>query len=127
MNKLNTLILTATLATLSQAALAASTHRSNGDDPKQLIVRYADLDLSKPAGAAQLYHRLQNAAEAVCSSLESRELARKSMFRNCVSESMEGAVTQVNRPSLSTFYRGKFPEQKSAAVEIASSNGIATN
>jgi UrcA family protein len=80
MSKLTTLILTTTFAAFSQGALAAASAPTAApaqvDDARQLTVRFADLDLAHPEGAAKLYHRLHNAAEAVCSSLESRELSR---------------------------------------------------
>lgn len=123
MTKITTLILTAALTTVSHLALATSTAQTpDADSPKQLLVRYADLDLARPAGASVLYHRLEGAAKIVCAPLESREPARILMFKNCVSDAMARAVTQVDRPGLDAYYRGKVPAQNAAPIEVASSN-----
>jgi UrcA family protein len=123
MTKLTTLILTATLSTVSHMGLAAqSAHTPDSDSPKQLLVRYADLDLARPEGASVLFHRLQGAAKLVCSPLESRQLKRSGMFQHCVSDAMARAVTQVDRPGLSAYYRGKVQGSNASPFEIASSN-----
>jgi hypothetical protein len=69
-----------------------------------------------------LFHRLESAAKIVCSPLESRDPARMVMFKNCVSDAMARAVTQVDRPGLDAYYRGKVPGDNAAPVEVASSN-----
>jgi UrcA family protein len=131
MNKFTTLILTAAFAAASQGALAAASNPTASapaqveENSKHLTVRFADLDLTRPQGAAQLYHRLHKAAEVVCSSLESRELSRMALFNKCVAETMAGTVAQINRPGLSAFYRGKVGGNTAIPFEVASSNGPA--
>ena len=123
MTKFTTLILTAILSTVSHVSLAAQlAPTADVDSPKQMLVRYADLDLARPAGASVLFHRLQSAAKIVCAPLESRDPARLVMFNNCVSDAMARAVTQVDRPGLNAYYRGKVPDSNAVPFEVASSN-----
>lgn len=123
MTKFTALILTATLGALSNAGLAApSATPSAADSPPQLLVRYADLDLGRPTGASILFHRLQSAAKIVCSPLESRDPARTAMFKRCVSDAMARAVTQVDRPAFSAYYRGKAEGGNDATFEVAATN-----
>jgi UrcA family protein len=123
MTKLTTLILTAALGTVSHVGLAAQTAPTPASDsPKQMLIRYADLDLARPEGASVLFHRLRNAAKIVCSPFESRDPARLVMFQNCVSDAMARAVTQVDRPGLSAYYRGKVQDSNAAPIEVTSRN-----
>ena len=122
MTKFTTLILTATLGTVSHVGLAAQSAQTPGSDsPKQMLIRYADLDLARPEGASVLFRRLQSAAKIVCSPLESFP-GKFNMFQRCVSDAMARAVTQVDRPGLNAYYRGKVPGSNAAPIEVASSN-----
>ena len=63
-------------------------------------VTYADLDLSQPAGARQLYQRLQRASKAVCGSADQMNLAAYRRWQSCYSEALQRAVLRVNAPEL---------------------------
>ena len=102
MNKFPTLILTAALATISQFA-----HADTSTTPKQVIIHFADLDLDGFAGVAALYSRLQHAARQVCSPLESKLPERAGAYKRCTADAMSRAVTQVDQPALSAYYRVK--------------------
>jgi UrcA family protein len=71
-------------------------------------VKYGDLDLTRSAGAATLYSRIQNAANAVCEPAISSG-ARESMLltRHCVEQSIARAVADVNAPALTSYYVSK--------------------
>jgi UrcA family protein len=121
MTKLATLILTATLGAVSHVGPAAqSAPTSDSQSPHQMLIRYADLDLARPDGASVLFHRIRNAAKIVCSPLESKDPGRYAMFQQCVSDATARAVTQVDRPALSSYYRGKVPGSNAAPLEAAS-------
>lgn len=123
MTKFTALILTAALGTVSHVSLATqSAPTPASDSPKQMLIRYADLDLTRSTGASVLFHRIQKAAEIVCSPLESRDLALHAMFQRCVSDAMARAVTQVDRPALSAYYRGKVESGNAAPIEVSSTN-----
>jgi UrcA family protein len=122
MTKFTTLILTTTLITITHLALAvqpAPTPESEGS--QHLLIRFADLDMSRPEGASVLLRRIQNAAKIVCSPLESKDPARFAMFQHCVADAMERAVTQIDRPALDAYYRGKV-RGSNGRIEVASNN-----
>jgi UrcA family protein len=76
-------------------------------DRPQVVVHFADLDLSRSQGAAVLYHRLRAAAETVCAPLDDRELGRHMRFTECVQSALNTAVAKVDRPALSEYYRAR--------------------
>ena len=53
------------------------------------------------------YKRIRNAAESVCSELNSRVLGLRDLYNQCVSEAVSSGVTQVANPNLSNFHRSK--------------------
>ena len=125
MKKFTTLILAATLSTLSSRWPGRPTSSStlDSDSPKQMLVRYADLDLARSYKARRCFSTAYRAAaKIVCAPLESKDPARLVMFQNCVSDAMARAVTQVDRPGLNAYYRGKVPGSNAAPIAIASSN-----
>jgi len=63
-------------------------------------VSYADLDISKPAGAKVLYRRIEAAAQQVCISGASRDLRTAELQRACIDRAIEGAVQGVNSDAL---------------------------
>jgi UrcA family protein len=71
-------------------------------------VKYGDLDLTRSTGAATLYSRIQNAANAVCEPAISSGV-RESMLltRHCVEQSIARAVADVNAPALTSYYVSK--------------------
>jgi UrcA family protein len=64
-------------------------------------VKFADLNLSNPAGAHVLYRRIRVAAEVVCSS---RFFATDTDKARCVRDATADAVTKINQPTLSAVY-----------------------
>lgn len=73
---------------------------------KTLAVSYADLDLSKPAGAQTLYKRIKAAARNVCGPADRYTYATPSQgFRQCFDKAIADAVAQVDRPSLTALHR----------------------
>ena len=73
------------------------------DEPPQRVVRYADLDLTRPAGAATLYSRLRAAARDVCDPVNPRDRTSG----NCAEAAMARAVADVNAPVLTDYYLSK--------------------
>jgi UrcA family protein len=88
--------------------------------PLHTVVKYGDLDISDPNGAAVLYGRIHNAAEIVCSPYDlSGSLSAKFRFNACINEAVAVAVTEVNEPELLAVYvakTGKPPQALVAAV-----------
>jgi UrcA family protein len=73
---------------------------------KTQAVSYADLDLSKPAGAQTLYKRIKAAARSVCGPVDQYTfVTAPSAFRECFDKAVADAVSQVDRPSLTALHR----------------------
>lgn len=75
-------------------------------------VKYADLNLSNPSGAAALYARIRAAANGVCWTLDGRDLQSKTDFNRCVYKAIADAVAKVDLPALYSIYNAKNPKQK---------------
>jgi UrcA family protein len=85
--------------------LALQTTASAGDDAlPSRRVSYADLDISKPAGAKVLYRRIEAAAHQVCGIEGMKGLAATYRSRACIDQAITAAVTQVNSVALSDLH-----------------------
>jgi UrcA family protein len=78
----------------------------------QSTVKYADLNVSSPSGAAALYARIRVAADGVCRTLDGRDLASKTLFDRCVHKAITDAVTKVDQPALYSIYNAKNSTRK---------------
>jgi len=87
--------LTCSLATVCSAAEA---------DPPQITVKFADLNVSNPQGAAALYARIQRAARQVCPHVDMRDLGSKGPMDACVNKAIADAVAKVGQPALFDAY-----------------------
>ena len=96
------LLATATLATglTVDHASAASAY----DEPKNVVVRYSDLNLSQPQDASTLYNRIQRAARVACENGEAESLARLQRFHRCVDQAVTNAVAKVSSQQLTEIY-----------------------
>jgi UrcA family protein len=72
--------------------------------PPHSIVKYGDLDLSSPQGAAALYSRIQKAAGSVCWRMYDSDFAYRANKDACLQGAIADAVSKVNRPELSAVY-----------------------
>src|SRR5580704_6786112 len=90
-----------TLGALQATAIAAD------DSLPTRRVSYADLDISKPAGAKVLYRRIEAAAQEVCT-LETRKVVRATaQERACINQAIDIAVKHVNSVALSDLHSAK--------------------
>jgi len=78
----------------------------------QSTVKYADLNVSSPSGAAALYARINGAANGVCRTLDGRDLSSKTHFNRCVHNAIADAVTKIDQPALYSIYNAKNSTQK---------------
>ncbi|MFN0025347.1 MAG: UrcA family protein [Parvularculaceae bacterium] len=93
------------LAVLAATAALAATANA-GSIVQEKLVTYAELDLSRPAGAKLLVMRLQRAAEAVCGAdADERGLWRKQAREACVKDAVERALADLDEPMVETVYR----------------------
>lgn len=81
----------------------------NNDEVPHAAVKFADLNLSSPAGAAALYRRIYAAAHDVCGSFDAdiRDLRGLSRHAACVHKAVRNAVAKVNQPALSAIYNAR--------------------
>jgi UrcA family protein len=66
-------------------------------------VRYADLDISKPAGAKVLYGRIVAAARRVCALNGTIDLGSMRWVNRCTDLAIDKAVSDVGSPALSAL------------------------
>jgi UrcA family protein len=82
--------------------------RESAGPVRSVIVRYAELDLSKPQGIAVLYGRIQTAAQRVCRADSSAYgLYDRANYSKCYRAAVERAVSQVNLLTLTALHRAK--------------------
>jgi UrcA family protein len=105
MNTKQILIAAAALFAASQmsAPVALSATVTENDAPK-IVVRYGDLNLSTPDGAATLLRRIDAAARQVCPDAYARDLRVKALARECRRTATANAVEQVHNLRLSAAH-----------------------
>jgi UrcA family protein len=87
-------------------------------DAPAVIVHFADLDLTHGDGIAVLYRRLKGAAETVCALRDGRDLGSQMRFKMCWQSALGAAVTKVDQPALTAYYRAQFRD-RNATLQIA--------
>ena len=102
------LITTAIFAALTLSCGTVSIAGDQGDPP-QSVVKFADLNLANPQGAAALYNRIVAAAYDVCVGfdIDTRDLAVESQLLTCVHRAVLKTVTKVGRPELVAIYNAR--------------------
>ena len=88
---------------LTLGALQASAGATTDEAPPSQRVSYADLDISKPAGAKVLYNRITSAARRVCGSSGFESLTVKHLLDRCIDRAIDNAVKDVGSPALSAL------------------------
>jgi UrcA family protein len=114
MNTFISLVSTVVLGIVVNAAYA-------DEAPKSLTVQFADLDLSKDAGAATLFNRIKGAAMKVCSAHSGGTTLRdKQQHATCVDFALSNAVARVDRPELTEYVTSRYSIEKKEPAKIAS-------
>jgi len=86
---------------LSTVAFNASAQEAARNATPTKTVSFADLDMSKPAGAETLYDRISSAARFVCRGLAEIDAGR------CRADAVEAAVEGVGSPLLTELHFAK--------------------
>jgi UrcA family protein len=86
---------------------------------RSVVVRFDDLDLNRPSAVVQLYRRIGNAAEQVCTNFEGRTLSEIVQHQRCVAAAVDAAVAEAHRAPLSAYYRQHAPAASRAATPVA--------
>ena len=92
--------------------IAAVAPRAFSGEPNETVrsitVKFADLDLSKAAGADALYRRIRTAASIVCDSASDNLYRwRGREYKKCFNTAVANAVDKVNNPILTAMHRAK--------------------
>jgi UrcA family protein len=73
------------------------------DDAYSVTVKFADLDLDREAGIAQLYARIKGAARRVCEQQAGEQPGARETYPVCVKRAVSTAVARIDRPMLSEY------------------------
>jgi UrcA family protein len=94
------------LAMLLSSLGAAASAGEPGEDGVR-TVRFADLDLTRSAGVAELYARIKSAAGDACQPVPAREVESVLRSQRCTQQAIARAVAAVNAPELTSYYLAK--------------------
>jgi UrcA family protein len=100
MNAIIRHVLTASIVATVLSAFAVPVSAAADSDVRKVTVKFGDLNLATPEGAAALYARIRVAAREVCT--QSSDIWGSSDA--CVQKAIADAVTKVNRPTLFLVY-----------------------
>ena len=103
MNSLNIIrnVMTAAIVGTLISGYALSAGAADATQVRSITVKFGDLNLTNPEGAAALYARIRSAARTVCSP---SEYPFGTEYAACVHKSIADAVTKVNRMELFAVY-----------------------
>jgi UrcA family protein len=100
-------------------ALAAGSARAAApSSTPSVVVRYGDLDVATPDGAAKLYRRISSAVHRVCPETDSRRLEDKMATWSCRRQALDRAVESVNSPQVASIV--KHPRLAAASSKVSS-------
>lgn len=105
MNSLNIIrhVMTAAIVGALASGFALPAGAGDATEVRSITVKFGDLNVSSPEGAAALYGRIRSAAQTVCSP-DSSSAPFRTAFNACVHKAIADAVTKVNRMELYTVY-----------------------
>jgi UrcA family protein len=114
-----TLIITALF--LSGSILSVAEAAPPSDVPTA-VVKFGELDMTRPAGKEELYRRLSRAADTVCSPLQgafgSRALVTR-QYEACINQAISGAVAQINRADFTDYVATRTQKSVGADTRLA--------
>jgi UrcA family protein len=99
--------MTTQAATLVAALLAGGTFHTAAfaaEDVQEKAVHFADLDLTRPAGAEALYRRIRSAARSVCQTPGYDKNWSLVAEHACFDRAVERAVKSVDSPQLTRLH-----------------------
>ncbi len=81
--------------------------RARAAEVPQVHVKYGNLNINTPAGAAVLYQRIRLAATQVCGTPDQRDLARLETAKACTDKAIADAVAAVGNDTLMDVYHAR--------------------
>ena len=115
-NKSNSKILGACIATVM--SLTCTFLVAMAFIPKE-TVRFQDLNVESPAGAAALYQRLHAAAQHVCFAEWDKDPIKVQRAEACANEAESRAVSQLNVAALTAYYQTKSRQDLTLSASLA--------
>jgi UrcA family protein len=111
----------ATIVCAVASSLTAVCAAADSSDFPSVVVKFADLNLSNPAGVTALYRRINAAARDVCKSYDIRSgsSTRPGSADPCVRKALQDAVNKVGHPALLAMYNAKHPQPGPITVASA--------
>jgi len=98
-------------ATLGQAWMVNTAHAEDAPVTQSLRISVSDLDLSKSSDVATLYARIRSAAKQACGTDVVTGSRLPTISKNqCVTQAVDGAVSQINNASLSAYHKQEAPK-----------------
>ena len=89
----------------ASALMPLSTHADTHlGEPRSMVVKYGDLDLSTEAGVHRLYRRIVAASERVCPDNFTRDLETLSLVNACRADAVAHAIETANNPKLAALH-----------------------
>jgi UrcA family protein len=89
------------------------------DTTPHKVVRFKDLNLNSPEGAAALYGRIKSAASEVCGERDRFAPWQSRTIQTCINDAMSRAVDQINSPMLTSLYNSKSGKADKQAATFA--------
>lgn len=115
---LNAMALVCIAGLTACAALSGHSQARHSQIIVKIPVRYADLDVSQPAGAQELYYRLQHAALVACTNGDQVALEPLANPAACYEDAIAEAVRTVKQPQLTVIYL------RTHTLQAAATHGI---
>lgn len=104
---IRTKIYTAISCLMSTAALCSTlSATAEAEDVPSKIVKFNDLDITKPDGAKVLYRRIRAAARDVCERSSSTDPIMNMANKECIDTAVDKAVRKINAPMLTNLRFG---------------------
>jgi UrcA family protein len=82
------------------------------------VVKFHDLDVNTPAGAAALYWRIHQAANRVCN-LDDDPIMQSAGRKICAQDAEARAIGQLNFSRLTAYYQAKTGKTPPARISMA--------
>jgi UrcA family protein len=87
-------------------AVCAPSTSAQAQEVQSKVVRFADLDITKPAGAKVLYGRIRAAAHEVCDQSAGSDPILRPAVHACIDKAIDDAVRKLNAPALTALRFG---------------------
>ncbi len=109
--------LVVSLSVLSFANSASAGTRDN--EVAMAVVKFQDLDVNSPSGAASLYWRIHEAANRVCGVDDHNLALPPPARRRCAQDAEARAVGQLDLSRLTAYYQAKTGKQPATVISMA--------